>query len=302
MVYDVIVLGAGPAGLSAAVYCRRYELSVLVLGSGPGLMSEAPEVCNYLGFANISGAEMDRKFREHAEGLGAEIKNEEVKALKKEKWFVVETNGGTYESKALIYALGGEKRKLGIPEEKKFLGRGVSYCFTCDAPFFRNKTVAITGGSNSAAMGALLLSKFAKKVYIIYRRDRLRAFPAFVKKINETGNIETIFNSTIKEIKGEKLVTGLVMEGKEGRKDLELDGIFVEYGCVPNSGLAKNLGAETDENGSIRTGEDMSTKVKGLFAAGDVTTGSNGFMQVATASAEGAIAAASVYKFITEGD
>ncbi len=297
--YDVIVLGAGPAGLSAAVYCRRYELSVLVIGKGPGLMSEAPEVCNYLGFPKISGAEMDRRFREHAEGLGAEIKNEEAKSLKKKKFFAVETDKETYEAKILIYALGGTKRKLGLPEEKKFTGRGVSYCFTCDAPFFKNRTVAITGGSDSAAMGALLLSKFAKKVYIIYRRDRLRAFPALVKKIEETRNVETVFNSVIKEIKGDKLVKGVVLEVGGKTRELELDGIFVEYGSVPNSGLAAGLGVDLDGDGGIKAGEDASTNVPGLFAAGDVT---NGFMQVVTAAAGGAVAAASAYKFITEGD
>ncbi len=303
MVYDVIVLGTGPAGLSAAVYCKRYDLNILSIGKESGMMSEADEICNYLGFPHISGFQMAKSFLDHAKELGVEVKSEEVKGLKKEETkFVVETDNGTYEAITVIYALGGVKRRLGLPEEKNFVGKGVSYCFTCDAPFFKDKVVAVTGGANSAVMGALLLSKFAKKVFIIYRRDKLRAFPAFIKKIKKTENIETVFSSIVKKIEGDNLVEKVFLENsKTGEKsELELNGIFVEYGCIPNSSLAKEAGVETDERGRIMVKGGMSTNVKGFFAAGDVTTGSNGFDQVITAAAEGAIAASSVYKLISE--
>ncbi len=303
MAYDTIVLGAGPAGLSAAVYCTRYNLNLLAIAGGPGMMSEAGEVCNYLGYPSISGAEMDRIFREHAEKLGVEIRDESVESLEKRgDFFIIKTGKNEYEARTVIYALGGAKRKMGLPEEKKFTGRGVSYCATCDSAFFGGKVVAVTGGSNSAAMAALILSKIAKKVYIVYRRERMRAFPSFVKNIEQSGNIEIVHDSMIKEIKGEKIVEGAVIENlKTGeKKELALSGIFVEFGHVPNSGLAKKLGVETTESGRIKVGEDMTTNVKGLVAAGDVTSGSGRFDQVVTAAAEGAIAANSAYKFVSE--
>ncbi|UCG95230.1 MAG: FAD-dependent oxidoreductase [archaeon] len=304
-VYDVIVLGAGPAGLSAAVYATRYNLKLLVIGKGPALMSEAPEVCNYLGYPSISGTDMDNAFREHVEKLGAEIRQETLQSLDKDgDIFVVKTDQGEYRSKTVIYAMGGTKRKMGLPEEQKFMGRGVSYCATCDAAFFRGKTVAVTGGSNSAAMAALVLSDVAEKVYIVYRRDKMRAFPSFMKKIEQKENIEIIHNSLIKEIKGDKLVEGMVIENTETgeKKEIEVNGIFVEFGQAPNSGPARELGAETLENGRIKVNEDMTTSVRGLLAAGDVTSGSDKFDQVVTAAAEGAIAARSAYKIITEVD
>lgn len=303
MIYDVIILGAGPAGLSAAVYGKRYDLNLIVIGKEAGAISEADEVDNYLGFVHISGMDITKKFTDHAEELGVEIHREEIiKIGRQGDNFIVETDKGNYESRSLVYALGGNKRKLGLPEEKDFVGRGVSYCATCDGAFFRNKTVAVTGGSDSAVMAALLLSRFASQVFIIYRRNKLRAFPVLVKKIENTENIKTIFNSVINEIKGEKLVEKVVIENTktEEKSELELNGIFVEFGHVPNSGFAESIGVETAEKGRIKVKEDMSTNVKGFFAAGDVTTGSNVFDQVVTAAAEGSVAAESVYKLISE--
>ena len=301
-IYDTIILGAGPAGLSAAVYATRYSLKTLVIGKGPGLMTEAHEIENYLGFKKVSGAELDKRFLEHAESLGAEVKREEVLKIEKNgETFTVTTDRGKYESKTLIYALGGIKRKLNVPSEKKFRGRGISYCATCDAAFFKDKIVAVTGGSDSAAMSALLLAKFAKKVYIIYRRGKLRAFPSLVEKIGKTNNIETIYNTVIKDVKGENLVEGVVLEYRETGEtsELQLDGIFVEYGHEPNSYLAEELGVKLSEKGRIVVGEDMSTSISGFFAAGDITTGSDRFDQIITAAAEGSIAAKSAHNFIS---
>lgn len=300
--YDVIVLGSGPAGLSAAVYSRRYEMKTLVIGKGYGMISEAHEVENYLGFKNISGLELSKKFTEHAKSLGAEIVREEIlKVEKKEEGFVVTTENGKYESKTVIYALGGVKRKLGVPNEEKFKGKGISYCATCDAAFFKDKVVAVTGGSDSAAMAALLLSKIAKKVYIIYRRGKLRAFPSLIKKIEEKENVETIFNTIIKEVEGDSSVEKIITENRETGeiKEIKVDGVFVEYGYEPNSYLAEELGVKLSEKGRIVVDENMRTNIEGFFAAGDVTTGSGRFDQVITAAAEGAIAARSAHDYIT---
>ncbi|RLC27814.1 MAG: thioredoxin reductase [Deltaproteobacteria bacterium] len=302
--YDTVILGAGPAGMSAAVYGTRYNLSMLVIGRDFGTITETDEISNYLGFPSASGTELAKKFTAHLKDLGGTVRYEEILDIKPDGGnFTVTTNRDKYTSRTVIYCLGGVKRKLGLPEEERFAGKGVSYCSTCDAAFFRNKTVAVAGGRNSAAMSALLLSRLAKKVYIIYRGDRLKAFPSSVRSVEKTGNITVILDSVIREIKGKDSVESLVLENlKTGeRRDLRLDGIFVEFGHIPNSGLAKKAGAETLDDGRIITDSGMSTNIRGLFAAGDVTSGSNGFEQVITAASEGAIAAQSAYKIISGG-
>jgi len=299
----MIVLGAGPAGLSAALYGSRYNLKVAVIGKDMGPMTETDEIDNYLGFPSISGLELSKKFQEHVEKFGIKIFWEEVVEIRKEDdFFVVRTIDNEYKAKTVIYALGGVKRKLGLPEEDKFKGRGISYCATCDAAFFRDKTVAVTGGSDAAAGSALLLSKFAKQVYIIYRRDKLRAFPYMVKLIDENEKIKCIFNSVIKEVRGENVVESVIIENtKTGEKsELKLDGIFVEFGHDPNSEIAKKLGVDVSDGGRIKVKNDMSTSVEGFFAAGDITTGSNQLDQIITAASEGAIAADSAYNFLSK--
>jgi len=301
-VYDVIILGTGPAGLSAAVYSARYNLNTLVIGKGPGIVAEASEIENYLGFSSISGMELDKKFAEHVKNLGVEMKREELVRIENDNVFKIKTDRGEYASKNIIYALGGVKRRIGLPEEKDFMGRGLSYCATCDGAFFRDKIVAVTGGRNSAAMAAIMLSKLAKQVYIIYRRGKFRAFPSLIKKIEGRENIKPVYNSVIKEIKGEKLVEKLVVENLTTGENSELsvNGLFVEFGHISNSELAKDMGVETTDRGRIKVGEDMSTNIRGFFAAGDVTTGSGMFDQIVTAASEGAIAARSAHNAITE--
>jgi len=303
--YDLIILGAGPAGLSAAVYSSRYNMNFLVIGKDMGIIPEADKVDNYIGFPSISGIELANKFTEHVEKFGTKIIRETVKDLeKKDDFFVVKTEKNTYQAKTIIYALGGHKRRLGLPEEDKFAGKGISYCATCDAAFFKEKIVIVTGGSNSAVSSALYLSEFTNKVYIVYRRDKLRAFPALVKRVEENPKIELILNSNVVQIKGKNKVEAVILENsKTGeKKELAVDGIFVEFGYEPNSYLAEKIGVNIDETGRIVVKEDMSTNVKGFFAAGDVTTGSNRFNQIVTAAAEGAIAASSVYKFLKGGE
>ena len=302
MVYDLIILGAGPAGLCAAVYSLRYNIKTLVIGKEQGTIAEAEKVENYMGFPSISGFGLAQKFTEHAETLGAEINREEIKEIKKDgKKFLVKTNKNEYKSKSIIYALGGIKRKLNLPEEKELKGRGISYCATCDAAFFKNKKVIVAGGGNAAIASALHLSKFADEVYIVYRRDKMRAFPFFIKKAKSDPKIKVIYNSVISKINGDKRVESVVLKNtKDGKEEeIEIDGVFVEFGYEPNSDLAEGIGVEITKEGRIKVNEDMSTNVDGFFAAGDVTTGSNKFNQLVTAAAEGAISSRSAYNFVS---
>ncbi|MCD6215936.1 MAG: FAD-dependent oxidoreductase [Candidatus Aenigmarchaeota archaeon] len=299
-VFDLIILGAGPAGLSAAIYASRYNLNFLVVRKDKGLASETNEVENYLGIYPVTGLELTNRFETHAKNFGTKIINEEIISIeKKDKAFTVKTINGEYKSRAIIYAVGGKKRKLEVEGEKKFIGKGVSYCATCDAPFFKNKTVGVVGGANAAVEAALLLSEFAQKVYIIYRKDKLRAVPYLVEKIKQRKNIEVLYNNTVKKINGKISVESVKLDNE---KELKMDGLFVEIGHVPNYQLAEKLGVKISEDKRVVVDQNMSTNIAGFFAAGDVTTGSNKFDQIITAAAEGAIAASAAYKFILKGD
>jgi len=289
--YDLIIIGGGPAGLSAAIYAARYMLNTLVLSQGTaGAITEAHVVENYPGFESVSGMELAENFKKQAKKLGVEVKNDEAQGIKKEgKEFIVNNK---YKAKKVIIATGTSRRKLDIPGEKEFIGKGVSYCATCDAPFFRGKIVGVAGGSNSAARAAQLLSEYAKKVYIFYRGQKLRAEPIICSQIEKNPKIEVIYNTNIKEIKGEKFVNSVVFESGEV---FMLDGLFVEIGSVPAVALPKELGVKLSKDDYIVVDEAMRTSVKGVYAAGDVTTGSNGWRQIVTACAEGGLAASSAY-------
>ncbi len=298
--WDLAVIGGGPAGLTAAIYARRYNLSTVVFTDiAGGLVTENPWIENYPGFKLISGTELASRMREHAEGLGAVIKLEKVKEVEKVgDFFVLRTEWGSeVKARAVIVATGLERRKLNAKNEDKFIGRGVSYCATCDAAFFKNKITAVVGGGDSAAVAALLLAQFASKVYIIYRRDKFyKMQPAYVKKIQENPKIEPVFNETVVECRGGEKLEEVVL--RSGRV-LKVDGLFVEIGFVPRIPF-KTVGfeIETDEKGFIKVDPAMRTNVPGLFAAGDITTGSNYFQQIITAAAEGAIAADSAYLYL----
>ncbi len=300
--YDVVILGAGPGGLGAAVYCARYNLKTLVLGKLlGGYAAEAHLVENYLGFKSITGIELCQKFKEHAESLGAKIiLGVDVISVKKSgKGFEVTSNENKkYSCKAIVVALGTQRRKLEVPNEDKFLGKGVSYCASCDAPFFRDKTVAVVGGSDAAGTTALMLTEHAKKVYIIYRKEELRAEPITKKRIDQNRKIEIIYKACVRELKGSKMLESVILD-KEGKaSELKLDGLFIEIGSVPSTVILKELGVEVTEEGYIKVKEDMSTSAPGVFAAGDITTASNGFRQIITAAAEGAVAANSIFKYL----
>ncbi|MCK4636973.1 MAG: FAD-dependent oxidoreductase [Methanomicrobia archaeon] len=305
--YDVIIVGSGPAGYAAGIYATRFNMKTLLVGRKPGgQVSESYRIENYPGLLTISGMDLVTKLKSHAEALGMEqIDFLEVTGIEKtEKGFNVKTEGDTtYFGRTLIFATGAKKRKLGLLNEDKFRGIGVSYCATCDGAFFKDKTVGVIGGGDSAVTSALLLSEYAKKVYLIYRREKkkMRAMPAWIEEAETNKKIEMMFKSVPKELKGEENLESVIFDQDGTPIEIKVDGLFVEIGTDPESNLAKKLDVSVNEKGYIRVNEDMSTDVPGIFAAGDVTTGSNMLAQIVTACAEGAIAAESAYKYIKKG-
>ncbi len=298
--YDVLILGAGPAGLTAAIYCGRYRLKTAVVAkSFGGTANLAGELENWPGFIG-SGFDLMEKFKSHAEKFGARFLQAEVSDVRKEKdRFVLEIGDKEIHGKSLIVALGTEHRKLNIPGEKKFAGKGVSYCATCDANFFNGKDVAVIGGADSAAKAALYLAEIARKVYISYRKNEMRCEPISLKKIENHKKIEIYYQSVPLKIEGDNAVKHLVLEqeqkdGKMKKIKLDVSGVFVVIGATPVVDIVKNLGLKMDKGGYIITDKEGKTNVSGVFAAGDVTD--NKLKQVVTASAEGAIAAKSAYE------
>lgn len=303
--YDLIVIGTGPAGYGAALYAARYKMKVLILGvQEGGMAATAHKVENYLGIESISGSEYMQNCKTQVEKLGVEVINKAVKIVsKREGYFnVLLDNNENYEAKTIILALGTEKRKLNIAGEEDFLGKGVSYCATCDGFFFRHKTVGVVGGSDSAVTAALHLADIADKVYLIYRGAKLRAEPVWIEQVAEKKNIKIILETNITEIQGDTTIKKIILDNVfEGENSLSLNGLFIEIGAVPMVSLLRHLKVELDSSNHIIVNENMSTNVEGIFAAGDVTTGSNKFKQIVTAAAEGSIAATSVYKYIKTG-
>ncbi|UCC92026.1 MAG: FAD-dependent oxidoreductase [Candidatus Aenigmatarchaeota archaeon] len=302
MLYDVIIIGAGSAGYAAGIYATRFGMKTLLMGKEPGgQVNEAYEIDNYPGFLGISGIDLMTKFREHAEKLGVElVTSEAIDIGKKGKGFAVKTRDKEFGGKSVIFATGSRKGKLGLPNEKELTGKGVAYCATCDAMFFRDKVVGVLGGGNAAVKSALLLTEHAKKVYLVYRKEKkdMRAMPGVMKKAGGNKKIEMVFRAVPKELRGKDRLESVVFE-REG-KDLEIkmNGVFVEIGWLPENTLAKKLGVSLDERGKINVGNDMSTSVEGVFAAGDITNGSNGMEQIVTSCAEGSIASESAYNYV----
>ena len=293
--YDLIIIGAGPAGLTAAIYAGRYQLKTLVVGKLPGgLAGEASEVCNFPSYESIGGVELMMKMISHVKSLGIEIKQEEVEDIIKGKEFKVVANKKEYSARKIILAIGCERRRLQLENEKEFIGRGISYCATCDAGFYKEKTVGIVGGGNAALSAALLLSDFAKKVYIIYRKDKFsKAEPGWVNKIKKK-NIIILFNSNVTKLIGKDKLEKVEINNEEV---IDIDGLFIEIGSVPNIELAKKLGLKM-EGEYIMVDKKQNTNVKGVLAAGDITN--NSLKQIITACGEGAIAADSVYQELRE--
>lgn len=300
--YDVIIIGAGPAGMASALYATRYKLNVLVIGSViGGTALEAYNVENYPGFKSIPGFELMSRMEEQVNSLGVKIIPEEVTKIEKNTNFSVITEDNKYEAKSLILAMGTERRKLNVPGEKELLGKGVSYCATCDSAFFKDKIVAVVGGSDAAAKSALLLAEYAGKVYMVYRRDKIRSEPIIVESVEKNEKIEIIYKTNVTEIKGEKFVEGVVLDNEyQGSNLLEVDGVFVEIGAEPNSELVLDLGIEVDRAGYINVDRKQKTNIEGIFAAGDITDATGELRQIITGCAQGVIAATSAYEYLKQ--
>ena len=292
--YDLAIIGGGISGLTAAIYATRYMLKTIVISKDiGGVITKSPRVENWPGFKSISGLDLMDKVEKQAVALGAEIINESTKELKKENdIFKIKTAEKDIEAKAVILAFGTEKRKLKVPGEREFEGKGVSYCAICDGAFFKNMDVAVVGGGNSAFKAAQMLLEHVKKLYIVNAGKELIAEEAIVEEIKKDKRV-TIMNGTgVKEIKGDKFVNEVVLN--DGNS-LNVSGVFVDIGFTPKTELSKQLGVETDKTGYIIVDGAMKTNVKGVYAAGDITTGSNNIRQLVTKAGEGCIAATSAY-------
>lgn len=307
--FDLIIIGAGVAGLSGAMYGARLGLKTLCLGKSMG--SEMPLggvitttnlVENYPGFASVTGNELAESIKKHAEGYDlVTLKEEKVENIKvKEKKFIVRGEREEYIGRTILFATGTKWKKLEVPGGKEFENKGVNYCALCDAPLYRNKVVAVVGGSDSAAKDALVLAEQAKKVYIIYRKETIRPEPINYKRIISNKKIEIINNANVLEVKGDKKVRSVILDREfNGKKELELDGVFVAIGHIVLSDLAKNIGVKTNDHNEIiidhRTSE---TNIEGVFAAGDVSD--KHFKQAITGVADACTAAYSAFEFISK--
>lgn len=302
--WDLIIIGAGAAGLAAGIYAARSGLKTLVIDEkmAGGTTADAPNVENYPGFPQISGAELSEKMVMHCRKTGAAIRELETVAgleVNGEKK-IVKTAGSTYEANALIIASGSHYREIGVKGEQEFRGRGVSYCGVCDGPFFRNKRVLVVGGGNSALTTTLYLSGIAAEVFVVHRRDAFRAEEALVKDVASKKNIKVLLNTEIREIKGEKVVNKVLLSSGEAAatKELAVDGIFVQVGEAPNSQVAREAGVEVDAHGYIKIDLRQRTNVAGVYAAGDVTN--HPVKQVGTAVGQGITAALEAYSYIRQ--
>ena len=320
--YDLIIIGSGPAGLSAAVYAKRAGLDALVMEKSPmsgGQVLTTYEVDNYLGMPGINGYDLGMKFREHADRMGVEFLETEVSGVERIKnrnryeentselvaasnsgageGFCIVTDKGEYRAKTILAATGAVHAKLGVPGEEELAGMGVSYCATCDGAFFRNRVVAVVGGGDVAVEDAIFLARTSQKVYLIHRRDELRAVKVLQERVKNLSNVEILWDTVVDEILGEDQVKKIsirnVVSGE--KRELEMDGVFIAVGIHPNTELFENL-VECDEKGYIIAGEDGATTEDGIFAAGDVR--SKPLRQIVTAVADGANAIAGIQNFL----
>ena len=291
MIYDIIIIGGGPAGLSAAIYASRALKKTLIIEKSVfgGQITQASKVENYPGFEEVSGMDLGEKMADQAKKLGVENIYGEVTQIKKnEETFTVTVGQKEYLSKVVIYATGASPRKLHVDNETKLLGAGISYCATCDGAFFKEKTVCVIGGGNTAIDDALYLANLCKKVYVIHRRDSFRGEPVKVSLLKEKENVEFILNATVKSVDGENFVESIILLENMQERKIKVDGVFVAIGNVPNTKLLEDFVPLTP-NGYIITNYDLETSVTGFYAAGDVRE--KKVRQLTTATNDGTIAA-----------
>lgn len=295
-------MGAGPAGLTAGIYAARSGLKALIIEEkiAGGTVADAPVIENYPGFESISGAELAQKFVAQCRKLGTVIHEfEKVESLDlKGEEKIVKTDKDVYKAKSVIIASGSSHSELGVPGEKEFKGKGVSYCGICDGPLFRGKRVLVVGGGNSAVVTALYLAEFASEVKVAHRRNAFRAEEVRVKALMEKKNVEVLWNTEVKEIKGGNMVEKVVLFNNKTLEifELPINGIFIQVGEVPNSQIAKEAGVEVDEHGYIVVGIRQKTNIPGVYAAGNVTN--HPVKQVGTAVGQGLTAALEAYSYI----
>lgn len=293
-IFDVAILGGGPAGISAGIYAARFKLNAVIISNSLGGTAQSAHLIeNYPGYGVISGFELMQKFKEHLKSFEVPIIEKHVYSASKDNdIFTIKLTDQEIKTRYILIATGTKRRKLGVPGEAQFYGKGVSYCATCDAFFYRDKTVAVVGGSDAANMAAILLSSMANKVYIIYRKEKLRGELVWIERVLKNSKIEVIYNSNVVEVTGKEFVQGVKLE--DGR-EIAVDGVFVEIGSIPECCCAKELGIEINEKGYIKVDSSQKTNVDRVYAAGDVTSGSNGFQQIVTAASEGVIAIKSIF-------
>jgi thioredoxin reductase (NADPH) len=294
-IYDLIVLGGGPTAIGCAIYAARFAMDVLVIGKVfGGLIATTHLVENYPGISSTSGQGLMEMFKEHMNSLQIPYISDEIRSIEQASdHFVLHSFFQKFKAKSVVIATGSERKKLGIPGEDNFAGRGVSYCATCDGPFYKDKTVCVIGGSDSAAKEALFLSQNVEKVFIIYRGEEIRAEPINKKRVEENQKIEIIYKTNIVEIKGENTVKSVIFDNGT---EFEIDGVFIDVGSNPNSDLAKHIGVKTNERNEIIISRKSETNIPGVFAAGDVADAP--FKQAITGVAEGVVAAFSAFDYI----
>jgi len=298
--YDIIIIGAGPAGMTAALYAKQAKKNILIFEKNTygGQILKANKVKNYPGFKEISGFDFSTNLYNQLTDLNVEIKFEEVIKISDENNFkIVTTPKGNYSTKSIIICTGGTNRKLNLNNEDKFIGKGLSYCTTCDGMFFKDKIVAIYGGGNSAIDGALYLSDICKKVYIIYRKENFQTDNESISKLKEKENIEFIFNANIVDLIGDNKLERIKLKQQDKDIELNIDGLFIEIGYLPVSEICKNI-INTDSNGYIIANEDCKTNIEGIFTAGDVRIKT--IRQLTTACSDGTIAALNACKYINK--
>ncbi|MDI3533664.1 MAG: thioredoxin reductase [Thermosediminibacterales bacterium] len=299
----MIIVGGGPAGLAAGIYSARAKMKTLLIEKGliGGQAATTSEIENYPGFPeSVGGPELCELMEKQAKKFNIDIRTEEFKNLSiSDKLKLVETSKGTYQASAVILAMGAEPKKLGVKGEDEFRGAGVSYCATCDGFFYNGKKVMVVGGGDTAVEEALFLTKFAEKVFVVHRRDQLRATKILQERAFSNKKIEIIWNSVVKRIEGSNKVERVVMENVKTKqeKTVEVDGVFMAIGYTPTSDAIKKI-INTDEAGYVITDEEMRTNIRGVYAVGDIRK--KPLRQVITAVSDGAVAAVSASKYVEE--
>lgn len=303
---DTAIIGLGCAGYTAAIYAARYKLSVMIVGGEEGgLGNTAAEVGNWPGIIDIKGPDLMENFKKHALSFeNVKHKIAWVKTIEKTAggFRLLLDDGDPIEAKTVILAMGSKKRHLGVPGETELSGKGVTYCATCDAFFYRGKDVAVIGGGDSAVEGAAIAAQVARKVYLVHRRSTFRAEPYWVDRVKARPNVTMVLERNVTGIIGQAKVTGIHLDKPfEGSTELKVDGVFIEIGADPATELPKALGCAVDAKGYLQVDAAMRTTVPGVFGAGDITNGSNYFAQFTTAAGEGAVAANSAFNYLQAG-